>query len=93
MCDYECPRCIAREILFNIIDEVVKPRPIKLYNGDIGFAVGKKYKHQGSICTVVKISKARKTLTFMLDGNELKRKIRINFILGCEYVSQSRSLV
>ena len=86
MCNYECPRCIAREILLNIIDEVVKPKPFKLESGDIGFAVGKKYKLQSAEVEVVKISKKRTRLTFILDGERQSRPIDYNYKDCYEYV-------
>jgi len=86
MCEYECPRCIAREIVLNIIDEAVKPRPFVLECGDIGFAVGKKYKLQNEKVEVIRVSKNRTRLTFMLGGERQSRKIDYNYKECYEYV-------
>ncbi len=86
MLKYECPRCIAREIVLNIIDDAVKPRLCVLESGDIGFAVGKKYKLQDNEVLVVKISKKRTRLTFILDGERQSRAIDYNYKECYEYV-------
>jgi hypothetical protein len=83
---YECPRCIAREIVLNMIEEALKPIPFKLESGDIAFAVGKKYKLQNDEVEVVKISKNRNRLTFILNGERQSRPIDYNYKECYEYV-------